>query len=378
MDQVLLTLGNLFRIYAAAHVDSDTRRCVHASLEKRWKAADQEVFILAVLFNPYVRATCFRDAVLPQNILVEICMRTFARVMRRAADIEFWSACHRYIQSTGRYTSTHMALELHRAMAEREVRLPFFLHVISSVTQRKSVDLVRIWEAIRCEHAKTSAEIADHALVMFAIRILSVVANSGACERCFSCFGITHTAQRNRLAVQSTHDVNLVRMDVESQHAAAGRKPHRLKRKLGPTASSGSLSSQSSQSTSFPTAETQRSEHGSAQDERGDADDPERRAALEQAVLQLFADEDGDGDPTDLDHLEARLQAGESALEPADEFPTALSAHFTKITLCDLFVYPDAGTESSTPLEFYWNGGIRDLEAEEQVMDAAAGPVAST
>ena len=53
-DHVLLMLGNLFCIYSHPSLESQIKEWIIGSLEKRWAKADQEVFILAVSFNPYI------------------------------------------------------------------------------------------------------------------------------------------------------------------------------------------------------------------------------------------------------------------------------------------------------------------------------------
>jgi hypothetical protein len=64
LDHVLLTLGNLYRIYSNLEFDVEVRTAILASLEKRWAKADQEVFILAVFLNPYIRHCCFSHSAL--------------------------------------------------------------------------------------------------------------------------------------------------------------------------------------------------------------------------------------------------------------------------------------------------------------------------
>ncbi|KAJ7753324.1 ribonuclease H-like domain-containing protein, partial [Mycena maculata] len=59
LDQVLLMLGNLYRIYGSPEINSRVRSCVRKSLEKRWLAMEREVFILAVYLNPYIRGSAF-------------------------------------------------------------------------------------------------------------------------------------------------------------------------------------------------------------------------------------------------------------------------------------------------------------------------------
>lgn len=70
-------------------------------------------------------------------------------------------------------------------------------------------------------------------VVKLAIRILSVIANSGGPERVFSDFGSVHTKIRNRLSGDAVGKMTTVRMSIRREHAAAGIVPQRLKRKLG-------------------------------------------------------------------------------------------------------------------------------------------------
>lgn len=123
LDHILLTLANLRRIYAEPHVNSDIRTAVLTSLELRWKRADQEVFILAVLFNPFVRNSGFSDASLPLSALVQMCMRAYERFFRQEPSMELWDACHRYIKREGRYSDSNLSLDFHRRYAASKVCL---------------------------------------------------------------------------------------------------------------------------------------------------------------------------------------------------------------------------------------------------------------
>jgi hypothetical protein len=65
------------------------------------------------------------------------------------------------------------------------------------------------------------------------IRILSVIANSGGCERSFSDFGITHTKLRNKLAAEKVHKITVVKTDLRRAHTAAGLTSKRRKCAFG-------------------------------------------------------------------------------------------------------------------------------------------------
>ena len=59
LDQVLLTFGFLVMQYQNLNEDAIACDAIINSLELRWKKADQELFIGAVLVNPFYRAEPF-------------------------------------------------------------------------------------------------------------------------------------------------------------------------------------------------------------------------------------------------------------------------------------------------------------------------------
>jgi hypothetical protein len=67
LDQILLTFGSL-AIYYRDIKTTDSANILGAtaileSIEKRWAKADQDVFIAAVLLNPFVKASPFSPQV---------------------------------------------------------------------------------------------------------------------------------------------------------------------------------------------------------------------------------------------------------------------------------------------------------------------------
>lgn len=71
------------------------------------------------------------------------------------------------------------------------------------------MDIVEVWRGI--DNGKTSGR---NSLVKFAIHILSIVVNSGGCERVFSCFGITHTKRCSCLSLEKVRKTAIVKMDL--------------------------------------------------------------------------------------------------------------------------------------------------------------------
>jgi len=119
----------LFRQYSRAEsttFDEDLRLGAINSLEKRWKKADQDVFIVAVFLNPNIRAKLFRQEFLTEAQLYNIVERLYERVMRCKADLGFMDAYEDYKRSRGEFSDDNMSLALmKRRFAEAVRNLPF-------------------------------------------------------------------------------------------------------------------------------------------------------------------------------------------------------------------------------------------------------------
>jgi len=123
LDHVTITLGNLYRIYSDPDFEAPVRDCILASLEKRWAAADQDVFILAVLFNPYIRAHCFSTSQLSHGVLYDMAERVFRRLFGpEEPGLKFMLDFDQYIDGTGVYSPATMKLEMIKAKFDAEVR----------------------------------------------------------------------------------------------------------------------------------------------------------------------------------------------------------------------------------------------------------------
>lgn len=132
LDQVVLTLANLFRVYASPEYDSQVRAGIHRSLEKRWaKNADQEIFILAVFFNPYIRSGLFRQgntAVVPLA-LFRMAREAFTRMFKREAgwyDTGFHRAFFEYLERCNDFSADAMNLDSFEKLHKIEVRVHHF------------------------------------------------------------------------------------------------------------------------------------------------------------------------------------------------------------------------------------------------------------
>jgi len=123
LDHVLLMLGNLVRIFSLeeCNFDEDLKAGIISSLEKRWKKADQDVFITAVMLNPFIRASLFKRTVLPDVELFNTVKRVYERVMRRKADLDFMAAFEDYRLQYAEFSDGRMCLEAMKCMFAQEV-----------------------------------------------------------------------------------------------------------------------------------------------------------------------------------------------------------------------------------------------------------------
>ena len=124
---MLLTLGKLYEIFANPLIaDAETRQLVHSHLEHRWKkygGRDREIFILAVVFNPYVKTRAFRtdNPALSQGQLSLMFARTFRRLMGQAPNSALMSAFDKYLAGLGRWSDDSLQLAAWRQIALLEV-----------------------------------------------------------------------------------------------------------------------------------------------------------------------------------------------------------------------------------------------------------------
>jgi hypothetical protein len=104
-------------------LDGAVCTAILASLEKRWAKADQSVFILAVILNPYIRASAFSNTSPYRTFdkLWELVDITYIRFYGLHPNTEFRVAFSHYIRGTGDWNDEKMGLAVLQAAADREV-----------------------------------------------------------------------------------------------------------------------------------------------------------------------------------------------------------------------------------------------------------------
>ncbi|KAJ2986487.1 hypothetical protein NUW54_g9747 [Trametes sanguinea] len=220
MDHVLLTLANLYRIYNTEDIEPDVKDRMLSRLELRWKKGagqDQDLFILAVFLNPYVRGYCFDREALPPAEVYTMATQAFKRFFGTVPNADFTDALVDYSQNVKEFADEAMGL------ADKER---------SAQDKGEDIDIVELWSRIDRSNDTLAVCLGRNGVVKLAIRLLSVVANSAGVECAFSDFGRTHTKGRNRLNAEVVHNTGMLRMAIRREHATAGRLPRRLKRKL--------------------------------------------------------------------------------------------------------------------------------------------------
>ena len=204
LDTVLLTLGKLYTEYQQIYKNSELeveRACclaIISSLEKRWKPADHDLFVAAVILNPFIgqQRLCFNHMI-PQwqrNGLYKVLSRLYKKLFCEEAPdslLEEWLA---YRNREGNYTAN-------------ELKLPYFLNKATLLKQ--SPDPVAVWRAVDDEECP---------LIRLALRIFSFCPNSAALERLFSHEKDIESIKRSSFHHNTVADVALVATDINSSH----------------------------------------------------------------------------------------------------------------------------------------------------------------
>ncbi|KAJ7747620.1 ribonuclease H-like domain-containing protein [Mycena maculata] len=180
LDTVLLCLSNLYRIFGnLPPADATVTKTVQASLERRWAKTDQELMILGIFFNPYIRSHTFDPDSLSCMDMFHIARRAYKRLLHQDADgdVEFMTAFQSYYDNQNHFSAEAMWIEGHRQAYEAT-----------------PIDLIPLWKRL---DGGSSSLTGHSGFVKLAIRILSMLPSSAGPERIFSYFGLTHTCHRN-------------------------------------------------------------------------------------------------------------------------------------------------------------------------------------
>lgn len=144
LDHVLLTFANLHRIFSRLQEEgSSGAGAVLASLEKRWGKTDQEAFILAVFYNPYIRDRLFsgEHTSLTKSGIFGMIRRMFERTFPGETRdvVSFSKAFNDYCDLQGDFSAESLDLDAIEQISEEQVYHPGICSIQALIYLRLSI-----------------------------------------------------------------------------------------------------------------------------------------------------------------------------------------------------------------------------------------------
>lgn len=314
------------------------------SLERRWSAADQLLFILALFFNPRYRSDLFTVEKFSGVSLLNMVASAYKRFFRTdtdpsLSDFEFRECFLQYFQNKGAWSDASMGMEGHICAAEYN---------------KTHLDLLQVWGLM----GVGESNVGRSGWIKLAIRVLSFIANSASNESIFSIFGITQTKLRNRLSPQKTHKLTVVRQHRHRMYKSAGLIINRAKRHFDLL----------SDSHASPPANVVYEDNLLDDIWPAAATSPSNMAALDALIAAALEDEGNSDDWEDDLTSEVELRALRNRPGP----------RYKKTKLVNLFRYPSPATpERDLPKHWHFNKSLLDV-AEDVEAEAAEAQTGET
>ncbi|EJF60609.1 hypothetical protein DICSQDRAFT_62505 [Dichomitus squalens LYAD-421 SS1] len=216
LDQVLLTFGFIYNFFTSLTdlEDNPFHAAVCKSLEMRWAKADQDVFIAAVVLNPWIKMRPFRPNM---QLFTEAAFHVvLTRLWKRFYPDEpvptsLFTEIQEYFDSTGNFESLRTTMD-----------------AIESQARDRNTDPnpANVWRSFN------HPDLPIPALNRIAIHILSICPNSANCERLFSTLGLIMTDLRSRLGLPTLMNLAELRLHLRDENIRNNIKV-RLKRHFG-------------------------------------------------------------------------------------------------------------------------------------------------
>lgn len=125
LDEVLLTFGYLVMQYQKMQTDADDAAAcasIIASIEKRWAVSDQEIFVAAVLLNPFYRNTPFAPLSFLNNAGIRsLFVALWKRFYRENPPDSFYTEISDYLGETGIFENLKSEVNAALVVADRQV-----------------------------------------------------------------------------------------------------------------------------------------------------------------------------------------------------------------------------------------------------------------
>ena len=228
LDQILLTFGSLCMYYNNLRTKDPADRmgctAIIDSIEKRWAKADQEVFIAAVILNPFIKISPFsrQTRLLTRAGILLLLKRLYTRFFSSTEQADklqenlrqLYSNLDNYFENKGIFSD----LSEYAIAVEDEAK-----------SGNCSPDPVVIYTGLSIPNEPPPP------LFKLAFHILSICPNSASCERLFSVFGNTLTKLRNRLGTDTLTSLAELKMHIRDEHVRSKETKERMKRFFGAT-----------------------------------------------------------------------------------------------------------------------------------------------
>jgi hypothetical protein len=300
LDQILLTFGSLFIYYREIKAKDPANdlgcTAILDSIEKRWAKSDQDVFIAAVILNPFVKTTAFsihlhfstRAGVLT---IMKRLYQCFFSITETTEEFEenmrrLFSNVDDYFDGSGICADLTQYVTAMNDEAKRNGISP---------------DPLKVYHGLSPIAGSTPPP-----LFKLACHILSICPNSASCERLFSIFGNTLTKLRNRLGTQTLTSLAELKMHIRDEHVRDGESKQRMKRFFGAKSSAPSAAPASTTGgephipQQPPSTETEMDENMMEIDPElqppGDSDATNEFNNITELFAKQTGQDDGDGD----------------------------------------------------------------------------------
>jgi hypothetical protein len=129
LDQVLMTFGHLIMQYKSMMDPEDMVGCttIIESIEAQWATADQEIFIAAVVLNPFYQSTPFAALQFLTNAGIQSMLgRLWQHFFQTEPPHKFHQQITSYLWGTDFFKDLKSACAIAQVAAQREVEIEFF------------------------------------------------------------------------------------------------------------------------------------------------------------------------------------------------------------------------------------------------------------
>lgn len=136
LDEVLLTFGTIYKDVLdwdkVTENDIAVYLAVLASLEKRWKKSDQDIFIAAVILNPFIRKEAFAKRFINNAGVYALLSRLWTRFYRQAPPEELYKDVEDYLNFKGEYQNLQHTRKADEITAHRQVVFFYYIFELNN------------------------------------------------------------------------------------------------------------------------------------------------------------------------------------------------------------------------------------------------------